>query len=65
MAINKQQNPTLCWQCKNATGGCSWSKDFTPVAGWNAIPTKLKAVTQNIILHSSYLVIDCPQFTKG
>lgn len=33
--------PTLCWSCKNACGGCSWSKSFAPVEGWTARPTKV------------------------
>lgn len=26
----------LCWDCANATGGCSWSQEFIPVEGWEA-----------------------------
>jgi hypothetical protein len=54
---------TLCWSCKNSIGYCSWSKDFTPVDGWEAEKTKLK-------LHSggydtSYAVKKCPLYIWG
>lgn len=39
-----QRKETLCWTCQNACGGCSWSKSFTPVEGWDAKPTKHKHV---------------------
>lgn len=42
---------TLCWSCKNACGGCSWSKSLTPVKGWQAEKTLV-----------SYLVIKCPNY---
>ena len=28
-----------CWTCKNAFGGCSWSREFLPVYGWDAEKT--------------------------
>ena len=49
---------SLCWDCKNATGGCEWSQSFTPVDGWSAI--------QSVAGESdSYLVLECPKFEKG
>ena len=35
----------LCWNCKNACGGCSWSSDFTPVkeANDDAISVSVEA----------------------
>lgn len=57
---------TICWNCSNATGNCSWSKNFTPIDGWKAKKTILnlgysdysgkpkKAV--------SYIVKKCPEF---
>jgi hypothetical protein len=50
---------TLCWDCYNAgCGGCEWSKNLTPVKGWEAVKT-----------HSEYggdgyLVINCPKFIR-
>ena len=50
---------TLCWDCENCIGGCSWSKNFEPVEGWKA-----EAVT-NSDNTDTYLVRECPQFKKG
>lgn len=48
---------TICWDCANATGGCSWSKSLVPVEGWKAIKTKKQTV-------ESYAVYDCPEFKR-
>lgn len=45
---------TLCWVCQNCFGGCSWSRDYTPVEGWKAKKTP-----------NSYLVLSCPSFDPG
>ena len=52
----------LCWRCANACGGCSWSKDFTPVEGWEATPHLIKDKRGGI---SSYKIRKCPQFIEG
>ena len=51
---------TLCWECENATGGCSWSNhwEHSPVPGWTAVETKIR--NNNTGNGSSYIVIDCP-----
>ena len=46
---------TLCWDCANAVGWCSWSKDFTPVEGWT-----MKYSTE----HKADIVTDCPLFIR-
>ena len=51
---------TLCWACQNCFGGCSWSKDFQPVEGWNVKPTTVQRQPRDIT--QSYLVYSCPQF---
>ena len=57
--IRRRENGQLCWRCKNACGGCSWSQCLKPVDGWTAIPT---------IIHddggdfSSYDIKKCPEF---
>lgn len=51
---------TLCWDCKNATGNCSWSQDFIPVEGWLADeqpPNGAKPST-------TYTVYSCPKFER-
>lgn len=55
MAIIYKQ--TLCWDCTNATGACSWSANFTPVKGWDAERiVKPEGVT--------YQVNACPLFDR-
>lgn len=58
---------TLCWDCQNACGGCSWSKAFKPVNGWTAERKDVKvnhtyrgrSWTQT---EESYIVKKCPEF---
>lgn len=64
--INKPQ--TLCWDCANATGSCSWSDHFDhkPVDGWEAIETTIKVHNPSCDadLNRSYVVISCPEFIR-
>ena len=53
-----KQIDQLCWHCAKATGGCSWSKNFTPVPGWDA-----KKVVKGYV--DTYDIRDCPLFEKG
>jgi len=58
---------TLCWDCANALGGCSWSKSFTPVEGWTAIRHKRRYnndKNEGRLDCDSYKVIDCPEFIR-
>lgn len=51
---------SLCWDCKNATGGCSWSNQLKPVDSWEAKeinPTNTKP-------YSTYIVYNCPLFIR-
>ena len=54
---------TLCWDCANACGGCSWSDHFdhTPVPGWTAEPAKIRMQKS---YEDSYIVIECPEFKR-
>lgn len=56
------KQPTLCWECDKACGRCSWSKDFTPVEGWKAIPTKIRKRDNNYGYMDSFIVLECPEF---
>lgn len=47
----KRRILSLCWDCQNACCGCSWSRSFEPVEGWEARPSG-----------DSFFVINCPQF---
>lgn len=54
---------TLCWDCEKQCGKCSWSKEFKPVNGWKAIPTKIMGgVGKYERCIESFLVIECPEF---
>lgn len=60
---------SLCWYCKNAvpssTSGCSWSENFKPVKGWDAIRGDImhgdgKSKWRKTV--ESYKVRKCPRF---
>ena len=58
----KREKPTLCWDCKNACGGCPWSKHLVPVGGWTAKKTTIRASKTGEERMPSYLVIGCPEY---
>lgn len=53
---------SICWDCANACGRCSWSHNFTPVKGWIVTPTKFNIHENKMI--NSYIVHKCPLFKK-
>lgn len=58
----------ICFDCKKAVGGCSWSKKFEPVEGWVAEPTFIKQYGRQesaLNVTQSYRIISCPQFEEG
>lgn len=66
---------TLCWRCKKAVLGCSWSEKFEPVEGWDAEPTTIRnsrhyrskttGRIENIVkITGSYCVKSCPLFEE-
>lgn len=55
----------LCWDCKKACGGCSWSKNFEPVPGWIAEERVLyHRGNGEKIRTSSYHIRYCPEFER-
>ena len=48
----------ICWNCRKATGGCSWADDFKPVEGWEARPTMIDDMEQ------SFEIKSCPEFEQ-
>lgn len=53
----------ICFDCKKACGGCSWSKDFEPVPGWIAEECYIPIVEDNLTCHiETYHITACPQF---
>lgn len=63
--MSKYKKGTLCWNCKNATGGCCWSAKFEPVPGWTAEPTKVNVNNGGERYYKSFNVTDCPEFVEG
>lgn len=61
---NQPKESTICFDCKNACGGCSWSRSFRPVPGWKAEETSLFA-GKDKERTKSYRVISCPEFDGG
>ena len=57
---------SLCWDCQNATDffKCEWAAEGTPVPGWWAIPTTIKA-PRGCAPTQSYHVVRCPKFKRG
>ena len=49
---------TICWDCQKTCGGCSWSREFKPVEGWEAVETTDYAGDK------SFLVRKCPEFVR-
>lgn len=52
---------TLCWDCANCVGGCSWSSKGQPVEGWRARPTKIRFSGETT---DSFIVYHCPKFER-
>ena len=55
-----EEKGQICWKCKNACGGCSWSQGFQPVKGWIAEPYYIKEDNQY-----SYDIKYCPEYIYG
>lgn len=63
--VKKPKNFTVqpCCTCCKAIGGCSWSRDFEPVKGWEAIPTIIHQ-SNSADIHS-YAILQCPEYEVG
>ena len=61
---NKLHMANICFDCKNSVPdnnghGCPWSRNFEPVPGWTAEPTKVGA---GKYATDTYCITDCPLF---
>lgn len=54
-----KERMSICMDCKNAVGNCSWSKKFIPVKGWKAVPS---SYTDNGHQVRSYYITRCPLY---
>lgn len=59
----EDESGQLCWNCKKACGGCSWSSSFTPIPGWEATPHITDEDNERPI--HTYHVKSCPEFVRG
>lgn len=70
--VGFQKKDSLCWDCKNACGKCSWSAAdpatgellFQPVPGWTAEEVQRTENTYSSNVVVTYRVIDCPLFER-
>ena len=67
--MNSTNRANICIDCEKACGGCSWSKDFTPVPGWTATPVVRRVWTKldkKKIVHNceTYSITACPLFER-
>ena len=73
LGVQSSKNPdfkrsdTLCWECKKACGYCSWSQEFVPVPGWEAVIETPKGTqfTEKFKKIPDYKVLACPEFSRG
>lgn len=56
---------SICWDCKNALLGCSWSCDFVPVEGWEAVKSEIINSAGKNKATQTYRVVSCPEFVRG
>lgn len=59
----------ICADCARPVGSCSWEKNFTPVPGWVAEKTQLKAVVGSTLYKTgdcpeTYAIKSCPLFVR-
>ena len=59
--LKQMESEQPCWRCQNACGGCSWSREFQPVEGWEAEPTIIMGDGVEI---PSFEIKKCPMFIK-
>ena len=60
-----EESGQLCWGCKNACGGCEWSRKLEPVPGWKAKKGAYRgyaAGKEGVMKVENYKVISCPKF---
>ena len=55
-----EQSNTICWECVNACGDCSWSESGIPVKGWEA-----EESSRQSSLGTIYIVKACPMFERS
>ena len=59
--MNQDNKASICMECINGGGLCSWSSRCEPVPGWTAEPKKLRANGRKH-MEDSYTVTACPSY---
>ena len=59
--VKTESEGQLCWRCKNACGGCSWSQHLIPIKGWLA---KKSIIHDNDGDIRTYEIEFCPEFIE-
>ena len=44
--------------------GCSWSREFIPVDGWEAVPDRIKINANRADYEDTWCVVKCPEFVR-
>ena len=53
----------LCWSCEKCISMCSWSREFIPIPGWDAIEEHhTRADERNV---DSYKIYNCPEYKRS
>lgn len=52
-------NVNICFDCKNACGGCPWSAKSVPIPGWSAEKSDIGNKRKSI---ETYHITACPLF---
>lgn len=63
--LEAQKQQSICWKCSNCYGGCSWSRSYIPVDGWEAEQRNIEGhdkKAEKILI--SYRVDSCPEFAE-
>ncbi len=63
--VPNNSKANICFDCQNACGKCSWSRNFTPVPGWTAETKYIlngKDYYGKPRFEQTYYISDCPEF---
>ena len=53
---SQKKHSTICWNCKKACGGCSWSRDFFPVECFGCSFAEAMIYAKKILLNWDKIV---------
>lgn len=62
VTYKKKEEPSICFDCANACGGCTWSRCLEPVEGWEAVISPKPSSRGRYAHIPDYKVVKCPEF---